>query len=181
MKVTIIKHGKTDYNLEGKRQGRIDLPLNNIGRKEAELLKKKIHGKFDAVISSPLKRTLETAKILFPDRKILTNDLLIEYDFGELEGVKFSTPLKKFPKNRIEEYNGIQFLMPQKGESFEDIVDRCRKFIDYLKENFKGKKEIAVVTHSTNMEILKALIEKKPWHKYLGKAREFHGLVEVKL
>ena len=181
MKITLIKHGKTDFNLEGRRQGRRDLSLNDVGKKEVFALKNKIRQDFNIILSSPLMRTLETAKILFPGKKVLPNDLLIEYDFGELEGVKFSTPLEKFPNNKVEEYNGIKFLMPNRGESFEDLVERCKKFIKYLKENFKKNDVIAVVTHSTNLEIIKALAEGDPWHKYLAQAKNFHGFVEIEI
>jgi len=181
MKITLIKHGKTDYNSEGKRQGRIDLPLNEVGRKEVLALKRKLGKDLSIVISSPLKRAVETAQILFPRAKIIKNDLLIEYDFGELEGVKFSEPLRNFPNHQIEEYNGIKFLMPKRGETFEDILKRCQKFIAYLKKNFEKNDEIAVVTHSTNLEILKALAEKKEWFAYLGQAKKLHGFVEIML
>lgn len=168
MKVVIIKHGKTDFNLEGRRQGRSDLPLNDIGKKEVFALKNKVGRKdFKIILSSPLQRALESAKILFPDKKIQTNDLLIEYDFGELEGVKFSTPLKEFPTNR--------------GESFDYVVKRCKEFFKYIKKNFKENNKMAVVTHSTNLEILKALAEEKTWHTYLGQAKKFHGFVEIEI
>lgn len=181
MKVTLVKHGKTDCNLEGKRQGRIDLALNDLGRNEVLALKEKLNKNFGFVISSPLKRALETARILFLRAKIIKNELLIEYDFGELEGVKFSEPLSKFPNHQIEEYNGIKFLIPNKGETFKDILKRCRGFIVWLKSNFKASDEIAVVTHSTNLEIIKALVENKEWFCYLGQAKKFHGFVEIKL
>jgi len=181
MKVTLIKHGKTDYNLEGRKQGRKDLPLNEIGKKEVLAQKKKVGKDFTVIFSSPLQRALETAKILFPDKEILRNELLIEYDFGELEGVKFSVPLKEFPTNKVEEYNGVKFLMPNEGESFRDIVKRCKKFIQYLKNNFKENDTIAVVTHSTNLEIIRALAEGSPWHKYLARAKKFHGFIEIEI
>jgi alpha-ribazole phosphatase len=181
MKLFIIKHGKTDFNLEGRRQGRTDLPLCIEGKQEVEKLKEKIKGKFSRIISSPLKRAFGTAQLLFPDEAIQTHDLLIEYDFGELEGVKFSTPLSEFPSNKVEEYNGIKFLMPNKGETFKSITSRCENFIEYLRENFKENDHIAIITHSTNLEILKALVEKKPWHTYLGQAKQFHGMINIEL
>ena len=181
MNILLIKHGKTDYNLEGKRQGRTDLPLNEMGKKEVLKLKKKIKRQTEIVFSSPLKRATQTAQLLFPDEEITIDKRLIEYDFGELEGIPFSTPLEKFPDNKIEEYNGKTFLMPKNGETFDDIVSRCREFLAYPNKSFKNTAEIAIVTHSTNFEILKALVEKKPWHTYLANAKQFHGFVEIKI
>lgn len=181
MKLLIFKHGKTDLNIAGRRQGRTDLPLNDIGRKQVKELKESIKEEFDVIIVSPMRRTFETAKILFPNRKLITNDLLIEYDFGELEGEPFSKTPKEFPDNKTMLYNNIEFILPNKGETFEEITNRCRQFIKYLKNNFDKNSTIAIVTHSTNMEIIKALVENKPWHTYLGKAKQFHGMVEVEL
>jgi broad specificity phosphatase PhoE len=181
MQLTIIKHGKTDYNIAGKRQGRTDLSLNEEGTKGVQELKENVGDDFDFVISSPLKRALETVQILFPNKDITTNDLLIEYDFGELEGVEFSKPLTDFPNNEVEEYNGIKFLMPKSGESFENVTKRCEDFLESLKKDYKDSDKLAIVTHSTNLEILKALIENKPWHTYLGQAKQFHGMIVAKI
>lgn len=181
MRVILIKHGKTDYNLEERRQGlKTDLPLNEKGKAEAEELKNQLKGAdFDFVISSPLIRALETAKIIFPNKEILLDELITEYDFGELEGIKFSEPLENFPKNKKEIYNGITFLMANTGESFPGVVERCSRFIDYLRQKFDEDARIAVVTHSTNFEIIKALAEKRTWSYYLGQARNFHGFEEI--
>lgn len=181
MKLVIFKHGKTNYNLAGKRQGRTDLRLNDVGRAQIIELKNKINHTFDAVIASPMNRTLETAAILFPNTKIITNDLLLEFDFGELEGEPFSKHPDQFPDNETAVYNEIEFVLPNEGESFEEIVSRCHRFIKYLVAHYRNDHTIAVITHSTNMEILTALIEKKPWHTYLGQAKTFHGMTEVEL
>lgn len=176
MKLTLIKHGKTKYNVEGRRQGKTtNLPLCELGKREIIALKCKIGDEFDICISSPLKRAYETAQLLFPDKKIIKNKLLFEYDFGELEGIPFSMPLERFPNNRIEVYNGIKFLIPNKGENFNSLVKRCKKFISYLKDNFEKNSNILIVTHGTNFEILKALFEGKKWHTYLGQVKKFNG------
>lgn len=181
MNLVLIKHGKTDYSLEGRRQGRTDLPLNLEGKKEIAELKEKVKKDYKICFSSPLKRTYETAVILFPEMKLIKNNLLIEYNFGELEGVPFSTPFDKFPNNKVEEYNGMKFLMPNKGETFKDIVDRCFKFLGFIKENFQDFDNIAAITHSTNIEILKALVYELPWYKYLGDSKSFQGFIELNI
>lgn len=181
MNLLIIKHGKTDLNLEGKRQGRSDLPLNDTGIREVNELKSKITGDCSLIIASPLKRTLETAQMLFPGREIVTDDLLLEFDFGELEGEPFTKTPEDFPNNKTIIYNEIEFILPNEGETFEEITKRCEQFLDWLKEHHPENAKVAIVTHSTNIEILKALIERKPWYIYLGQAKTFHGFVELEL
>lgn len=181
MKLTLIKHGKTKYNIEGRRQGRTDLSLCEAGKKEILEFKDKIDNNYDTCISSPLKRAYETAQLLLPNKKIIKSRLLIEYDFGELEGVPFSVPLESFPNNDIEVYNGIEFLIPNKGERFKDILKRCQKFISYVKDNFEKNSDMLIVTHGTNFEILKALSEGKKWHTYLGQAKKLNVFCSLNL
>jgi broad specificity phosphatase PhoE len=182
MKITIIRHGKTDSNIKGFRQGsKTDLPLNEIGRKEVLSLRLKLEDSYNSVYSSPLKRAIQTARLLFPGSQIMINKLLLEYDFGELEGIPFSTPYDQFPQNTVEEYNGVKFLIPQKGETFKDVLTRCRQFLQFLKRNNLTTNKIAVVTHGTNFEILKALGEQLDWFTYLGRARDFEGFTQFEL
>jgi broad specificity phosphatase PhoE len=63
--IYVVRHGQTDWNLEGRFQGRIDIPLNEKGKNQAKKTKEKLEGiEFDKVFSSPLKRALETAQII---------------------------------------------------------------------------------------------------------------------
>lgn len=85
MKLYVVRHGKTDWNVMGKMQGSTDTSLNEIGIKQAELAKKKIKEQIDICISSPLSRTKETASIIC-NLPIITDERLIERKMGEFEG-----------------------------------------------------------------------------------------------
>ena len=63
--IYIVRHGQTDYNVEGRYGGRIDVNLNEKGINQALEIKNNLQGKkFDVVISSPLSRAITTAKII---------------------------------------------------------------------------------------------------------------------
>lgn len=182
MKIILIKHGKTDFNDQGKRQGSTDLSLNDRGIKEISILKEEFNDTiFDVIFSSPLKRALESAQILFPKQNIVKNDLLREFDFGELEGVRFSEPLEKFPENAVEEYNGKKFLLPNKGETFENVVHRVQRFLQLIVHGFGPDTTIAIVTHATIIEIMQALIQGKQWSACLGENTYMQGYMEIEV
>ena len=84
--IYIVRHGKTDWNKEGRYQGHIDIELNSTGEEQAQKLYEKLKDiKFDKVFSSPLKRAYKTAQII-TNQKITKDMRLIERYNGELEG-----------------------------------------------------------------------------------------------
>ena len=65
MKITVIRHGETDWNAVGKIQGKTDIPLNTNGREQARITARLLSKhNIDVIISSPLKRAVETAEII---------------------------------------------------------------------------------------------------------------------
>ena len=65
MHICIVRHGETDWNLDGRIQGQMDIPLNSNGRIQAELCATAINfEKWDVIVSSTLKRAKETAEII---------------------------------------------------------------------------------------------------------------------
>lgn len=83
----LVRHGETDWARLGRHTGRTDIPLTERGRAEAAALATRLAGReFGQVLSSPLSRALETAKLAgFGDRVETTDDLL-EWDYGADEG-----------------------------------------------------------------------------------------------
>ena len=93
----IMRHGRTDWNVRHKLQGRTDIPLNEEGRRMAEKAGEEYRDvPLDICYSSPLVRARETAEIVLSGRNIpiLTDDRLREMSFGEYEGAEntFSDP-----------------------------------------------------------------------------------------
>ena len=65
MQVTLVRHGLTDYNLHGKVQGFLDIPLNSIGLNQAEYASEFLKDEtFDSIYSSPLSRAVKTAEAI---------------------------------------------------------------------------------------------------------------------
>ena len=90
MKIFVTRHGQTEWNALGKIQGRKDIELNEIGREQAEMTRKKLmNEKIDLIISSSLKRAKETAEIINKEFnvEILEDKRLVERGFGDFEGI----------------------------------------------------------------------------------------------
>lgn len=72
MKILVVRHGLTDWNVERRIQGRTDVPLNQEGIKQAYVAKEKLkEEKIDLMVSSPLKRAKQTAEIINSEKMLL--------------------------------------------------------------------------------------------------------------
>lgn len=87
LNVYLLRHGQTAFNADGNRYcGRTDVLLNENGIRQAQLVQEQLQAvQFDAVYSSPLQRAYHTARIA-SGREVVTDDRLIEVDFGKWEG-----------------------------------------------------------------------------------------------
>ena len=138
--IYIVRHGETDYNVEGRFAGRLDIPLNNKGINQAYALHEKLKNiKFDLVISSPLSRALETAKII-TNNKIIIDNRIIERSNGELEG-KLKSELTIIPD--FNDPNESKYNI----ENINDFRKRIFEFFTDLNKNYKGR-NILIVTHA---------------------------------
>jgi len=87
LEIFLVRHGETEWTLNGRHTGRTDLPLTLHGEEEAAALKSRLADfKFDSVYSSPLQRATRTAEIAgFTNLEI--TPLLREVDYGDYEGI----------------------------------------------------------------------------------------------
>ena len=143
--VIFVRHGQTDWNIDGRMQGREDIPLNDTGLAQAELtacgIKKACVSTgivFDKVVSSPLLRAKVTGEMIA--KAIGCSDFqcdidVIERDFGELSGKKYDHNSHAITKN----VDSCPTL-----ERVESLVERVDNFI---KRHADVDKNILVVTH----------------------------------
>lgn len=109
--IYIVRHGQTDWNLEGRYAGRKDVELNAKGIEQAQNIYNELKDvKFDKVFSSPLKRAYKIATII-SDSEIITDERIIERCNGELE-----------EKLKEECPSDIDFNDPNTGLGIESII-----------------------------------------------------------
>ncbi|MBI9086933.1 MAG: histidine phosphatase family protein [Desulfobacterales bacterium] len=145
----VIRHGQTVWNVQQRYQGHGDSPLTEEGRNQAEALgrrMRRIH--FDALISSDLGRTLETARIIarHTGHDISMDSRLRERNFGVLEGLTAEEINSRFPKVYDKLHaNDPDYVIPE-GESLRQHYGRNIQFIETCTAENAGK-TIALVAH----------------------------------
>ncbi|MFB6611451.1 histidine phosphatase family protein [Agromyces sp. NPDC056379] len=96
-----MRHGQTDWNAQGLIQGRQDIPLNDVGREQALAAAGRLDGlRYSAVVSSPLARAAETARIIAAELGLASVELeggLVEQELGAAEGTPWAELEEAFP------------------------------------------------------------------------------------
>lgn len=174
MKVYVIRHGETDWNVSRKLQGQVDMPLNEFGRKIAvetkEGLPEDIH--FDLCFTSPLSRARETAEILIgdPSVPIIEDDRLKEMSFGIYEGHIFKKGASIIPDQFFEDFNRPErFPAPEKGEDFYQITARVREFLEELFSNEEYKdKSVLLAAHGVTVCAIITVVTGRSMEQFWG-------------
>jgi alpha-ribazole phosphatase len=150
VKIFLIRHGQTRWNVEGRYQGDRDIELNSTGIKQAKLAARYLSRvEFSNIYSSPLTRTMETARILNGRRglEIKVKEGLKEMNFGKWEGMKFNKINTTYHNDYQKWLKNPYHNRPTGGENFKELTDRTTIAIDEIvKENQDGS-SVAVVAH----------------------------------
>ena len=150
-RILFVRHGETDWNVEGRLQGQTDIQLNALGRIQAEdvgrrlakLIDTPAHSKW---LVSPLGRTRETAEIArralgLDPKAYQTEDQLKEITFGAWEGFTWAELRKSEPLAEAERMKNKWGYVPPQGESYEMLTRRIGLWLETVKS------EIVAVSH----------------------------------
>lgn len=154
-----IRHGKTKSNIEHRYLGKTEEPLSKEGKQALEKqMKAGMYQGCDVVFVSPMKRCIETAELLYPDRNRIVISEWEEMDFGAFEGKNYQE-LQKDP--RYQQWIDSNGTLPfPEGESREQFLMRCKsgwdRMVKILRET--DAKQVAIVVHGgTIMAVLSTL------------------------
>lgn len=151
MKIFVTRHGQTSWNALNKIQGQTDIELNDVGREQAKLAGEKIKNEtIDLIIASPLKRTMETAKIINENFnvEIITDERIKERSYGENEGLTKDEirALKSVNPDIEDVWNYEKNVCVNGIEPIQTLFSRVYDFLDEITDKYKDKR-ILVVTH----------------------------------
>lgn len=152
----LIRHARTQWNLEKKIQGTTDLQLCEQGLMEARNWVERLKPEqFDLIAASPMIRAAKTAQLMSRGlgMDVIVDKGLKEQDFGSWEGRQIKE-IRKMQPGQVEaqEKMGWQFCPPG-GESRKAVLDRVTRSLSQISASCPGQK-ILLVTHSSVMKIM---------------------------
>lgn len=168
-RITLVRHGETDWNVSGRWQGQAPVPLNDQGRRQAQLLAQHLLSQADdltAIYASDLSRAYETATIIASavSKSIKVDARLREINVGLWQGLT-SDEVRAWDAERLKAVQLDSDTTPRPGgESWADVAKRSLEALqDYHLQHPTG--HILVVTHGGvihhTLKLLK-LIDKTP-------------------
>lgn len=160
--IYLIRHGECLHNLGKNRQtfagAFLDNSLTPTGVKSAELLSDVLkEKKIDLIVASPLKRSIETAKIIAEKLNLPIKIFkeASEINVGDFSGHTKDEVIKLFPEEAENFYSGnIEKWVFPNGENYHQVVIRIKNFLNKLKKE-KAKKILISGHAMTNRVILK--------------------------
>jgi 2,3-bisphosphoglycerate-dependent phosphoglycerate mutase len=165
--LVLIRHGQSQWNLENRFTGWIDIPLSPKGEEEARQAGEKIKGmKFDKVYTSVLDRAIKTYEIAADIAGL--NHLPVEKDkalnermYGDLQGLNKDDMRKQFGAEQVQLWRRSFDVAPPNGESLKDTADRVLPYYHAkIEPDLKSGKNILVVAHGNSLRALIMFLDK---------------------
>ena len=156
VEIILARHGETDWNTGEIFRGRADVPLNENGLKQAELLGEYLGGeKIDFVYSSPLRRAVSTAEAIDGrqgrDVNIVNN--LNDFDFGEWQGLSTTEVKTRYPELYQDWHDTPEQARVPGGESLEGVRNRALPFVEDAVMRC-GEGRLVLVSHRVVHKVL---------------------------
>jgi len=162
-KLFLLRHLKSQWNLENKFTGWTDVLLCEEGIKDVKEVAEKLAGSgIEKVYTSPLKRNTETARLILKNLGqenllIVEDRALDERNYGELTGMDKKEAKKKFGEEQVRLWRRSYSVAPPGGESLKDVFGRAVPFFKkYVEKDLKdGKNVLVVASHNSLRAVVK--------------------------
>lgn len=154
VRLLLCRHGQTEWNVAHRFQGQNNSNLTPLGEQQAIKLGERLAGiHIDAVYSSSLQRTLDTAELIVGKREleIIPVDELKEISLGKLEGLNFEEGYRLYP-DAMEHFWDITSNSDER-EAVGDVMRRASKAIEEIADRHPNQ-TVLIVTHGVVLRSL---------------------------
>jgi broad specificity phosphatase PhoE len=158
--ISTIRHAETTWGPLKRYAGSIDVPLSEQGVEDCRNAAKALAGMgFDVVITSHLKRSIDSALLLVSDRvRFVRTPLCAERRFGVMEGLTWQDVQDLDPPILFIEVGGDRHSVnPKGGEPFEDVWQRAKRFRAFVFRQFRGS-NVLVVSHGVFLQMFHGVL-----------------------
>jgi 2,3-bisphosphoglycerate-dependent phosphoglycerate mutase len=159
--LVIVRHGQSQWNLENRFTGWIDIPLSPLGEEEARQAGEKLKGyTFDKVFTSVLIRAIKTYEIIaeiagFNHLPLEKDKALNERMYGDLQGLNKDEMRKQFGAEQVQLWRRSYETAPPNGESLKMTLERVLPYYHAkIEPELKSGKNILIVAHGNSLRAL---------------------------
>jgi 2,3-bisphosphoglycerate-dependent phosphoglycerate mutase len=156
--LVLVRHGQSQWNLENRFTGWVDVPLTELGEQEARRAGKHLKDmKFDVAFTSELQRAQKTLAVILNETgqlslHIIKDKALNERHYGDLQGLDKGETAKKYGDAQVKIWRRSYDVPPPNGESLKDTAARTIPYFDaevvpYLKEG----KNVIIAAHGNSL------------------------------
>ena len=154
----LVRHGQTEWNRDVRFRGRVDLPLDETGLKQASAAADALKARgleVAAVYASPLQRTMQTAGAVAErfQLSVIPNDGLLDVDFGGWQGLSNEEAAQRYAEiynTWLERPQDVQF---PNGESLEELRQRVTAAVEKLAVEHE-EQTVVLVSHMVVCKVL---------------------------
>ncbi|MCA9454266.1 MAG: 2,3-bisphosphoglycerate-dependent phosphoglycerate mutase [Nitrospira sp.] len=164
--LVLIRHGESQWNLENRFTGWVDVPLTPKGEQEARDAGKKLKAfRFDCAFTSVLVRAKETLRLVLEEIGQTTipieeNKALNERMYGELQGLNKTETAQKYGDHQVKIWRRSFDVPPPGGESLKDTAERVLPYYENrIRPALLSDKTVLVVAHGNSLRSLVMQLE----------------------
>ena len=159
--LVLLRHGESQWNLENRFTGWVDVPLSPKGEQEARAAGEKLKGfRFDRAYTSVLKRAIDTLRIVLEitgQTNVPTeqDQALNERMYGDLQGLNKAETAQKYGDQQVKIWRRSYDVRPPGGESLKDTAERVLPYYEQrIKPEILAGKTLIVAAHGNSLRAL---------------------------
>lgn len=160
-RIVLLRHGESQWNLENRFTGWVDVPLSPKGEEEARIAGQKLRSyRFDRAFTSVLMRAKETLRIVLEtigqtSIPIEKDQALNERMYGDLQGMNKAETAKQYGEQQVKIWRRSYDIRPPGGESLKDTAERVLPYYERRIQPFVARGEtIIIAAHGNSLRAL---------------------------